>query len=141
MGGKNIQHFKIIISYVLPILRHQTRSRFLLVCASAGCGNRQRSPWQELPGWYERRYYGGSGTGRGVHTGALAFIKQGEKFPPRSLIVGNPGKNNQADERRDDGWKTERTKLYQQLPQQCFGTLKSCEPLKEEIEQKAIIRN
>ncbi|MEM7297759.1 MAG: gamma carbonic anhydrase family protein, partial [Bacteroidota bacterium] len=28
-------------------------------------------------------------------------------------------------------WKTEGTKLYQQLPQECFETLKECEPLRE----------
>jgi hypothetical protein len=28
-------------------------------------------------------------------------------------------------------WKKEGTKIYQQLPQQCFDTLKKCEPLRE----------
>ena len=28
-------------------------------------------------------------------------------------------------------WKTEGTKLYQQLPSECYETLKECEPLTE----------
>ena len=73
--------------------------------------------------------------------GASSFIKQGEKFPPRSLIAGNPAKviKEVSDEMID--WKTEGTKIYQQLPRQCFETLKLCEPLKEQTQQKAIFNN
>lgn len=63
--------------------------------------------------------------------GALAFVKQGEKIPARSLLAGNPA---QIIKRVSDemiAWKTEGTKLYQQLPQLCFETLKPCEPLRE----------
>jgi hypothetical protein len=35
-------------------------------------------------------------------------------------------------------WKTEGTRLYQQLPQQCFQTLQPCEPLTEEIAQTPV---
>lgn len=70
--------------------------------------------------------------------GALCFIKQGEKIPPRSLVVGNPSKI--IKQVSDDmiRWKTEGTRLYQQLPQQCFDTLQQCEPLAEETEQTPI---
>lgn len=63
--------------------------------------------------------------------GALCFIKAGEKIPPRSLVVGNPGKI--IREVSDDmlAWKTEGTRLYQQLPRQCYDTLRPCEPLRE----------
>lgn len=62
--------------------------------------------------------------------GALCFIKSGEKIPPRSLVVGNPGKI--IREVSDDMlyWKTEGTRLYQQLPEQCYATLRPCEPLR-----------
>lgn len=63
--------------------------------------------------------------------GALAFIKQGEKFPARSLIVGNPARVVKAVSDEQIAWKTEGTRLYQQLPKQCFETLKSCEPMPE----------
>lgn len=67
--------------------------------------------------------------------GALSFIKQGEKIPPRSLMAGNPAKliRQVSDDMID--WKTKGTKLYQALPAQCHQTLKPCEPLPEEIEQ------
>ena len=71
--------------------------------------------------------------------GALSFIKQGEKIPGRSLLAGNPAKIIKEVSDKMIAWKGEGTKLYQQLPQQCFETLKTCEPLHEEIEQKPII--
>ena len=63
--------------------------------------------------------------------GALCFLKSGEKIPRRSMVVGNPGKI--IREVSDDmiAWKTEGTKLYQQLPAQCRDTLRPCEPLRE----------
>ena len=69
--------------------------------------------------------------------GALCFIKQGEKIPSRSLVVGNPSKIIKSVSDKIIAWKTEGTRLYQQLPQQCFETLKPCEPLREEGIQRA----
>jgi carbonic anhydrase/acetyltransferase-like protein (isoleucine patch superfamily) len=67
--------------------------------------------------------------------GALCFIKQGEKIPSRSLVVGNPSKIIKEVSDEMIAWKTEGTKLYEALPRQCFETLQSCEPLREEREQ------
>jgi carbonic anhydrase/acetyltransferase-like protein (isoleucine patch superfamily) len=67
--------------------------------------------------------------------GALSFIKQGEKFPSRSLIAGNPAKLIKEVTQEMIEWKTEGTKLYQQLPNECFETLKPCEPLREQTDQ------
>jgi len=63
--------------------------------------------------------------------GALTFIKANEKIPPRSLVVGNPGRiiRQVSDEMID--WKTKGTQLYQQLPKDCYDSLKECEPLRE----------
>lgn len=63
--------------------------------------------------------------------GALSFVKANSIFEKRSLIVGNPAKR--IKEVSDDmiGWKTEGTKLYQQLPADCYASLKECEPLRE----------
>jgi phenylacetic acid degradation protein len=69
--------------------------------------------------------------------GALSFIRQGEKFPKRSLIAGNPAKLIKEVSDEMIAWKTEGTKLYQQLPEQCVATLKICDPLPEWIEQPA----
>ncbi len=63
--------------------------------------------------------------------GALSFIKANERFESRSLIVGNPAKK--IKDVTDDMmlWKTEGTKLYQQLPKDMFDHWKLCEPLRE----------
>ncbi len=63
--------------------------------------------------------------------GALSFIKTDEKIPARSIVVGNPARI--VREVSDDmiEWKTKGTQLYQMLPQDCFDTLKPCEPLSE----------
>ena len=62
--------------------------------------------------------------------GALSFVKAKSIFEKRSLIVGNPAKKIKtiSDEMID--WKTEGTKLYQQLPKECYESLKICEPLR-----------
>ena len=63
--------------------------------------------------------------------GALTFIRDGEKIPNRSLLVGNPSKVIRQVSDEMLAWKTEGTKLYQQLPGQCMKTLRPCEPLRE----------
>ncbi|MBA2746923.1 MAG: transferase hexapeptide repeat family protein [Flavisolibacter sp.] len=63
--------------------------------------------------------------------GALSFIKQGEIFPARSLIAGNPAKIIKQVSDEMILWKSEGTRLYQQLPAQCTNTLKACIPLEE----------
>jgi phenylacetic acid degradation protein len=70
--------------------------------------------------------------------GALSFIAQGMIIPPRSLVVGNPGRIIKQVSDEMIRWKAEGTKLYQQLPQQCYDTLKACMPLAEEIEQPTV---
>ena len=63
--------------------------------------------------------------------GALSFIKADEKIPARSLLAGNPAKiiKQVSDEMMK--WKTEGTKLYQQLPAEMQEHWKICEPLNE----------
>lgn len=63
--------------------------------------------------------------------GALCFLKTGEKIPPRSLVVGNPGKIIREVSDEMLAWKTEGTRLYQQLPAACYETLRPCEPLRQ----------
>lgn len=63
--------------------------------------------------------------------GALSFINANTKIPPRSLVVGNPGKV--IKQVSDDmiAWKTKGTMLYQSLPKDCYDSLEQCEPLRE----------
>ena len=63
--------------------------------------------------------------------GALSFIKANSVFERRSLIVGNPAKRIKEVSDEMIAWKTEGTKLYQQLPADCRASLKPCEPLRE----------
>lgn len=70
--------------------------------------------------------------------GALSFIKQGQKIPPRSLVAGNPAKIIKEVSDEMIAWKTEGTKLYQLLPGQCIDSLKPCEPLTEPTEQQPV---
>jgi phenylacetic acid degradation protein len=48
----------------------------------------------------------------------------------RKVVVGNPAKivKDVSDEMIK--WKTMGTALYQQLPADCYATLKACEPLR-----------
>jgi carbonic anhydrase/acetyltransferase-like protein (isoleucine patch superfamily) len=68
--------------------------------------------------------------------GALTFVPEGMEIPERKVVVGNPAKivKDVSDEMIQ--WKTEGTKLYQQLPGQLQQTLKECEPLREEPENR-----
>jgi len=68
--------------------------------------------------------------GDGCIVGALCFLKSGERIPPRSLVVGNPGKVVKSVSDEMLAWKTEGTRLYQQLPAQCYNSLRPCEPLR-----------
>jgi phenylacetic acid degradation protein len=63
--------------------------------------------------------------------GALTFIKEGEKIPSRSLIVGNPGHIIKQVTDEMIAWKTEGTKLYQALPAEMYKNRKTVESLRE----------
>lgn len=67
--------------------------------------------------------------------GALTFIKEGAIIPPRSLVAGNPGKIIRAVSEEQLKWKTEGTRLYQQLPVYCKNELKKCQPLRKTKKQ------
>ena len=63
--------------------------------------------------------------------GALSFIKADTHFEARSLIVGNPAKKIKEVSDIMIQWKTEGTKLYQQLPKALFEGWKEVELLRE----------
>jgi carbonic anhydrase/acetyltransferase-like protein (isoleucine patch superfamily) len=68
--------------------------------------------------------------------GALCFVPEGMEIPKRKIVVGNPAKivKDVSDEMIK--WKTEGTKLYQQLPAQLHRTLKPCMPLRHIPERR-----
>jgi phenylacetic acid degradation protein/carnitine operon protein CaiE len=63
--------------------------------------------------------------------GALAFIKEGEQIPPRSLVVGNPARIVKQVSDEMINWKTKGTQLYQALPAEMMEQATPCEPLTE----------
>lgn len=63
--------------------------------------------------------------------GAMSFIAANTIIPPRSLVVGNPGKVIKQVTDEMIAWKTKGTRLYQTLPNDCYDSLRACEPLKE----------
>lgn len=69
--------------------------------------------------------------GKECIVGALSFIKGEIEIPDRSLMAGNPAKMIKKVSNEMIAWKTEGTKLYQQLPKECQDTLKECEPLRK----------
>ena len=70
--------------------------------------------------------------------GALTFIKEGEIFPERSMVVGKKGKIIKQVSDEMINWKTEGTKLYQQLPKLCNSSLKICKPLRKSKSKKKV---
>lgn len=63
--------------------------------------------------------------------GAMTFIKAEMVIPRRKLVVGNPAKIIKDVSDEMIAWKTAGTKLYQQLPKDCFETLHEVKPLHE----------
>lgn len=63
--------------------------------------------------------------------GALTFIKADSEIPPRSLVVGNPGKIIREVSDEMIQWKSKGTGLYQQLPSDLQESWEECEPLRD----------
>lgn len=62
--------------------------------------------------------------------GALTFVREGDKIPPRSLVAGNPGKIIKQVSDEMLAWKSEGTRLYQELPQLMQEKWMVAEPLR-----------
>jgi phenylacetic acid degradation protein len=63
--------------------------------------------------------------------GALTLVREGEKIPARSLVVGNPGKIIKQVTDEMMAWKTEGTKIYQSLPKIMLEESGLTDPLRE----------
>lgn len=64
--------------------------------------------------------------------GALCFVPADTVIDNRKVVVGNPAKVIKDVSDEMISWKTEGTKLYQQLPKDCYDSLKPCEPLRRQ---------
>jgi carbonic anhydrase/acetyltransferase-like protein (isoleucine patch superfamily) len=63
--------------------------------------------------------------------GSLAFVPADTVIPNRKVVVGSPAKIVKDVSEDMINWKTQGTKLYQQLPADCRASLRPCEPLRE----------
>jgi phenylacetic acid degradation protein len=63
--------------------------------------------------------------------GALSLVREAEKIPARSLVVGNPGKIIKQVTDEMMAWKTEGTKIYQSLPKIMLEEGGLTDPLRE----------
>ncbi|MDX9789819.1 MAG: transferase hexapeptide repeat family protein [Candidatus Kapaibacterium sp.] len=63
--------------------------------------------------------------------GALCFVPADMKIPDRKIVVGNPAKIIKDVSDEMISWKSQGTKLYQTLPEDCYESLTACEPLRE----------
>lgn len=63
--------------------------------------------------------------------GALSLVKEGEKFPKRSLVAGNPARLIKEVSDEMIAWKTEGTRIYQALPAQMRESWKTIEAFDE----------
>ena len=63
--------------------------------------------------------------------GAMSLVTEGMKIPQRKVVVGNPAKivKDVSDEMLE--WKTEGTKIYQQLTEDCLTQMKEVKPLRK----------
>jgi phenylacetic acid degradation protein len=63
--------------------------------------------------------------------GAMTFVRSETIISKRQLVVGNPMRILKEVSNDMLEWKSAGTKLYQQLPADCYDSLKEVEPLRE----------
>lgn len=65
--------------------------------------------------------------------GALSFLKADQRIPPRSLLAGNPAKIIKTVSDEMIAWKSEGTKVYQQLSAEMKNEWIACQPLSQPV--------
>jgi carbonic anhydrase/acetyltransferase-like protein (isoleucine patch superfamily) len=71
--------------------------------------------------------------------GALTLVREGEKIPSRSLVVGNPGKIIKQVTDEMMAWKTQGTAIYQNLPkimQEASGPVEPLQAVPANLKQQ-----
>ena len=67
--------------------------------------------------------------GEEAFVAAMAFVKAGTIVAPRTLVAGIPAKPLKELSEAEVAWKTEGTRVYQQLARRYRATCDACEPL------------
>jgi phenylacetic acid degradation protein len=73
--------------------------------------------------------------------GAMAFVKAGFEVPPRSLVLGVPGKVVRELSADELAWKREATRQYQELARRSLATMKEAAALTEVEAKRARFRD
>ena len=73
--------------------------------------------------------------------GAMAFVKAGFEVPPRSLVLGVPGKVVRELSADELAWKREATRQYQELALRSLATMKEAAALTEVEAKRARFRD
>ncbi len=73
----------------------------------------------------------GAEIGESSIVAALTFVRANTVIPPRSLVVGIPGKIMRQVTDEELAWKTEGTSVYQQLAERSRRTMHEAAPLRE----------
>ena len=60
----------------------------------------------------------------------MAFVKAGAVIPPRSVAAGIPAKVLRELSDEEIAWKSEGTRIYQELAQRYLATMREVEPLR-----------
>lgn len=68
--------------------------------------------------------------GENSFVAASAFVKAGTIVPPRTLVAGVPAKPIRELSDDEIKWKTDGTRIYQQLSQRYLATMREVEPLR-----------
>jgi phenylacetic acid degradation protein len=68
--------------------------------------------------------------------GALSFVAAEMQIPARKVVAGNPAKIIKDVTEEMIKWKSEGTKLYQELPRELHSTLEACEPYRKEVKKQ-----
>jgi len=69
--------------------------------------------------------------GEEAFVAAMSFVKAEMVVPPRTLVAGIPAKVMRELTENEIRWKTEGTKVYQELARRYLATMSECEPLRE----------
>ena len=79
--------------------------------------------------------------GESAIVGAMAFVKAGFEVPPRSLVLGVPGKVVRELSADELAWKREATRQYQQLALRSLATMHETAALSEVEAKRARFRD
>ena len=69
--------------------------------------------------------------GADAFVAAMSFVKAGTEVAPRTLVGGIPARVIRPLKDEEIAWKTEGTKIYQDLARRYLATARAVEPLRE----------